>query len=431
MIDLHLHSPVVQLEVHLLLLIGRSNVPSPSNGYFYWLPNTSGNSGVVEVFGSDANGGSQSLIGSLDVNGASGNSLGFVRLGMGPDGRGWILAGDGTTLYLAKFTPNGVNPVAITLEDADGVTLSGGSVSTFSNGDLCLNGNGTIFALANNGSGVTQIFTGAPAGNGTTLTKKWDLVDASNNPFTGSVNGVAFDIQGSLYITTAVGLYYINAATVNGPAGTVQCTLVQTQSGLQDLASNVFPANSPLPVTFIDFSVIKSGSSALLKWSTATEVNNDHFDIQRSIDGINFTSIGSVSGNGTTSSVSYYQFIDPLSSVTDKMLYYRIVQVDVNSKSSNSKIVALKLNGGIIKDMTVFPNPFTSDLRIQITSNKETVATIRINNVSGQQVVNRKVNLQPGENIVVLQNLEALMPGLHLMEIITEDGKITQKIMKK
>lgn len=99
---------------------------------------------------------------------------------MGPDGTGWILAGDGTNLYLAKFTSNGVNPVAITVEDAS-VTLSGGSVSTFQNGDLCISGAGNIYALANNGSGVTQILL-ASQWQRYYPDKKWDLVTPANTP---------------------------------------------------------------------------------------------------------------------------------------------------------------------------------------------------------------------------------------------------------
>ena len=217
--------------------LGRNDTPSPSNGFFYWMPNSTGNNGVVTVYGATSTGATQTVIGSLDLNGSGNNtSLGFVRLGMGPDGKDGFWRVMGTDLYLARFASNGVIPVPLVLEDANGVTLSGGAASTFQNGDICVSGNNTFYALANNGSGVTQIFTGTPNGNSTTLTKKWDPVDQNNNTFTGNVNGVAFDLIGSLYISTASGLYFINQNTVNGPAGTVQGSLVWTGSGLTDLA---------------------------------------------------------------------------------------------------------------------------------------------------------------------------------------------------
>ncbi|MFI5132779.1 MAG: T9SS type A sorting domain-containing protein [Chitinophagales bacterium] len=409
--------------------LGRTDKPTPSTGYFYYIPNTSGNSGVVEVYGSDGTTASNTRLGSIDLNGASTTSLGFVRLGMAGDGTGWLLAGDGSNIYLASFATNLLNPVTITTKT---VTLSGGFASVFQNGDVCIDGTNNMYALGNDGSGATQIFVGSLSNPTVTLTKRWDLVDQNGVTFNGTVNGNAFDLFGNMYISTSSGLFFIDASTVNSSGtGTVQCRLVQSQSGLQDLASNVWPARTTLPINLTNFTVTKSGNNGLLQWSTATEVNNDHFDIERSSDGINFSKIGAVRGNGTTSTISNYQFIDPLSNVLDKILYYRLQQVDIDSKGVYSKIVALRLNGTIVKNFTVYPNPFTSDIKVQITSSKESTAIIRISNTSGQQVVNRSVNLQVGDNIIVLQNLEALTSGVHLMEVITEDGKFTQKIVKK
>lgn len=409
--------------------LGRNDKPSQALGYFYWLPNN-GTNGVVNVYAADNTGGSRTLIGTLDVNGASTNNLGFVRLGMGPDGTGWILAGDGTTLYLAKFTSNGVNPVTITVEDAS-VSLVNGTVATFQNGDLCISGTGNIYALANDGSGVTQIYTGFPNGSSTTLTKKLDLVDGSGNPFTGTVNGVAFDLLGSLYISTGDGLYYINQATVNGPAGTVSCILVHSVTGLQDLASNFFPSQSTLPVKLQSFTVTKQGSNAVLNWTTQSEINSDHFEIERSTDGINFSVVGTKQAAGNSVSGISYQFTDPIS-ISSGILYYRLKTVDIDAKADYSKIVPLRLNGAFIKNFTVFPNPFSSDVKVQINSEKDMMATIRINNASGQAMVSKKAQLQRGDNVIVLAGeLKTLQAGMYILEIITDEGKMTQKIIKR
>ncbi|MGQ0740152.1 MAG: T9SS type A sorting domain-containing protein [Bacteroidota bacterium] len=413
--------------------LGRNDKPAQTSGYFYWLGTSDGgneNNGLVEVFAASAAGGSPTRIGSIDLNGGSGAELGFVRLGIGPDGTGWILAGDGTTLYLASFMSNGVNSVTITIVDAS-VSLTGGTVPTFVNGDLCLNSGGSIFALANNGSGVTQIFIGAPAGASTTLVKKWDLVDPSNVPFTGSVNGVAFDLLGALYISTSDGLYYINPATVNGPAGTVQCSLVDAQTGLQDLASNVFPTTILLPVKLGAFTVTKQGNNALLNWTTVSEISTDHFEIERSYDGVNFVSVGTTSAAGNSASDINYSFTDPIT-VNSGIIYYRLKTLDIDGKESFSKIVSLRLNGGVVKNFTVYPNPFSSDLKVELNADKETEITIRISNAAGQQVINRRSLLQKGNNVVVLSSeLSAMQKGMYVLEIISEDGKMSQKIIKR
>lgn len=412
--------------------LGLSDKPTPATGTFYYLPNNSGNSGVVTIYGRNSSG-TIAQVGTLDVNGGSTNNLGYVRLGMHPDGSGWILAGDGTTVYLVKFVPSGatgLGAATITVEDAN-ITLVGGAASTFQNGDLCVSGSGNIYALANDGSGVTQIFRGTPNGASTTFTKVFDLLDNTGSPFTGRVNGVAFDLVGSIYVSTDNGLFYVDAATVNGPAGTVGCFLVWSGSGLQDLASNIFPTQSTLPVTLGAFTVAKQGDFAVLNWKTSTEINTDHFEVERSYDGVNFTSVAMKAAAGNTSSDVNYQHSDPIN-YNYPIVYYRLKTVDQDTRFSYSKIVALRLSNGPIKNLTVFPNPFTTDLKLQINSLTETTGTVRISNAIGQVVYNRNIILQKGENIVVLTSgLETLKPGMHLMEVITAEGKVTQKIIKR
>lgn len=411
--------------------LGRTDKPSAANGHFYYLPNTSSNNGVIDIYGATSNGSTIAVVGTIDVNGASNNSLGFVRLGMGPDGTGWILAGDGSAVYLAKFIPNGTSPATVSVVDTDGITLSGGAASTFQNGDLCVSGGGKIFALANDGSGVTQIFTGDPNGNSTTFTKKWDLIDNTGAAFTGRVNGVAFDLLGSLYISTDNGLYFIDQNTVNGPAGTVGCFLVRTVSGLQDLASNVFPSQTTLPVKLSAFSVTKQGNNAILNWTTASEVNTSRFEIERSYDGVHFSSVGTKQANGNSAADVNYLYSDPIS-ISSGIIYYRIKSVDIDAQSSLSKVVALRINGKVVTSLTVYPNPFTSDIKVELNADKDANAVLRISNAAGQVVVNKNAQIFKGNNVIVLSSeLSALNRGMYVVDLITEEGKLTQKIIKK
>lgn len=416
--------------------LGRTDKPSQTAGYFYYLgtsDNGNDNNGLVEVWASSAAGVGTVRVGSFDFNGGSGTELGFVRLGMGPDGTGWILAGDGTTLYLAKFTPNGVNPVTITIEDAS-VTLVGGIVADFVNGDICLDGNGRLVALANNGSGVTQIFTGDATGAATTLTKKWDLVDGANAPFTGSVNGVAFEKATSnsgLYISTSDGLYYINSTQASTASGTIPCTIVWSGTGLQDLASNFFPNTIITPVSMSSFSVNKQGTNAMLNWTTVTEINTDRFEIERSFDGISFSNVGNKAAAGNSTDQRNYQFADPIGSLSAAVIYYRIRTVDQDGKVSYSNIVALRV-GGTVKGFNVYPNPFVNDLRIELNAAKAGAVTVRISNAAGQMVYNRSSMVQKGNNVLVIASeLSALQRGIYFIELISEDGKQSQKILKR
>jgi len=282
------------------------------SGHHYYLPSTyDGNNGFVTVYAANPDGSGNRAIASADLNGSSNNTLGFVRLAIDATGKGWILAGDDTRLYLASFQTNGTNNTSITVVD-NSVTLVGGTVSSFFNGDICFSGNGTMYALANSASGgVTQIYVGQPNGSNTVLTKKWDLRDNNGNVFNGSVNGVAFDLLGSLYISTGSGLYYINQSTVNTGTGTVQCALVSAFNGYTDLGSNVYPQNTALPVDLLSFTGTYNNQATQLNWETAAEVNLRHFEVERSTDGVNFTAIATVNAGGTR-----YQYTDDLSAVS-------------------------------------------------------------------------------------------------------------------
>lgn len=413
-----------------------SDKPTPLSGYFYWLANTTGNNGVVNVYGSNNTGGSQTLIGSIDLT-PDNTSLGFVRLGMRGDGRAFLLASGGGNLYLASFKPNGVTlngslPAADQLAVVDNsVSLVGGSVATFQNGDLCFAGDGNLVALANSG-GTTQIFTGTPNGSSTTLTKKFDVLDQNGAAFSGSVNGIAFDDLGSLYVSASVGLYFINKNTVDGPAATININQVWAGTGLTDLASNFFPFTIVTPVSLTDFTVTRQGGNAQVSWRTVTEMNTDHFVIERSKDGINFVEAGSTAAAGNSTGAINYQYLDPIAGMSG-IIYYRLKTVDMDASVSYSKIISLRLDGsGIVKNFNVFPNPFTSDIKIELNAEKDANVTIRISNAAGQSVFSRSNLVQKGNNIIVLNSeLSTLKAGMYIVEVISEEGRQTQKIIKR
>jgi len=110
---------------------------------------------------------------------------------------------------------------------------------------------------------------------------------------------------------------------------------------------------NPLPIELINFEARVYGNEVLTRWSTASELNNDFFTVERSSDGLEFSEIGIIKGQGTSQQKSDYQFVDikPLPDVS----YYRLKQTDYDKKSSYSRIVSVTREdgGGLI----VYPNP--------------------------------------------------------------------------
>src|SRR5579871_927799 len=294
-------------------------------GYFYFMPNVT-NTGNVTLYAMKHDGSSQTSVATIDINGSNDNSnLGFVRLGIDPSGYGWILASNNSsTLYLARFVAAQLNSTAITVINSNVGVQGGGSAATFGSGDLAFDKRGIMYALANDANNNTYIYTMDPSLNINYVTRKWTLVDPNGNNFTGSVNGCAFDSAGSMYISTSNGLYFIDATTINtAGAGTVKTRLAYNGSGFTDLATNIFPPKTTLPITLASFSVTKQGNNALVQWSTETEVNSNYVDVERSTNATDFEKVGSVSASGNTNTLQNYQFTDPLNGLSG-VVYYRL-----------------------------------------------------------------------------------------------------------
>jgi len=143
-----------------------------------------------------------------------------------------------------------------------------------------------------------------------------------------------------------------------------------------------------LPVKLISFTAKEENNVVNLNWQTASEINNDYFEIERSEVGSqkleDWKSIGSVKGNGTTNSVSNYQFIDastPLSMTTLSTnqpinIYYRLKQVDYDGNFEYSKVVSVLLNKTNKNEIIISPNPTSNNLNIQTTLNENYTAQL-------------------------------------------------------
>lgn len=414
------------------------NAPNPldPDGCIYYLNRDDAGAlgGVVTVYAVRPDGTGNGSVGTIDMNGAANTaSFSFVRMGFDNQGRGWIIAGSGSNIYICSFEGRGVGNTITNVNTFGNNILTvaaPGSATDFQNGDLAINGNGTLYALANVTDGETYVYTLNSLATPTTLTRRW-TVQQNNTTFSGSVNGLAWTQSGSLHFSTSAGIFFIDQTTANTITGTVQASLVSAATGLTDLASDRFPTQTTLPVTLGAFNVVKAGDFANVSWKTLTEENTSHFVVERSYDGVNFTQAATQRAVGNSTSEQNYQYSDPLN-YNYNIVYYRLKSVDIDGKFSYSKIVAIRLAGGPVRELTVFPNPFTDNVKLQMNATRETAATLRVSNAAGQVVLVRNIQLQKGDNIIVLSNgLEALQPGLHILEVISSEGKVAQKIIKR
>lgn len=190
------------------------------------------------------------------------------------------------------------------------------------------------------------------------------------------------------------------------------------------------PTGGPTPVKLSAFTALLQNNEGLLNWTTEMELNNKHFEIERSDDGVQFERRGIVAGNGTTTEKQYYNYSDPINT-NSSIIYYRLKNVDTDGKSTYSKIIALRLKGTLNDNFAVFPNPFESNLKINLSVTEDVNIQCRIISFDGKEVLNRKIAIQKGDNIVVLKDLEKIASGNYILEINTGTEKYIKKIVRK
>jgi hypothetical protein len=150
---------------------------------------------------------------------------------------------------------------------------------------------------------------------------------------------------------------------------------------------------SVLPVSFVNFNAKQKENSIELFWSTATELNNDFFSVERSVTNEDFKSIAIIKGSGNSSSQIDYSFEDH-----DKfsgIIYYRLKQVDFDGTSTNSNIIAIK---SILEKKLNIVTSYTGDgspaFKIY---NSSSDLSINIYSVSGQKIYSTILN--PGSDL--------------------------------
>lgn len=175
---------------------------------------------------------------------------------------------------------------------------------------------------------------------------------------------------------------------------------------------NISVALSALPVELMKFESLVKSDLIELSWSTATERNSDHFEVERSSDGVNFENVSSVHSKASAGNSSVK--IDYVSVDTEPkagLNYYRLKQVDKDQISSFSKIIAVTSNKQVEHQISVYPNPSKGDFTVDILSGKnKTEANIKIIGAMGKVVYSQAYPLDKGLNTIKI-DAEAKLSG--------------------
>jgi hypothetical protein len=188
-----------------------------------------------------------------------------------------------------------------------------------------------------------------------------------------------------------------------------------------------------LPVKYTSFTAVASDQTTKLKWVTEEEMNNDHFEVERSVDGLNFSTVGYVTaaeivgGNKRT-----YEFSDNLSNLKNNgTVYYRLKQIDRDGNSSFSKTLSVQLNAKAGMLLQVSPNPFIYKIDVRFEAKESGNSEIRVTNLAGQTVISQPAIISKGYNNLSLNDLGGLSKGMYIVQVMV-NGVVndSQKIIK-
>lgn len=245
-------------------------------------------------------------------------------------------------------------------------------------------------------------------------------------------NLIAFnrDITSGTYANGQADLFTFSIPTDAFRAEPFFQLTLRTDAGLFTTGFNLQTCSdqpiSPLPVELSSFTGKATQSSIALAWTTASEENNDRFEVERSTDGKSFIQIGEVKGAGNSSVQRKYSFSD-IAPERDTN-YYRLKQVDFDGQFEYSKIIETRFKGNATASgMMVYPNPVIDD-NIRVALQNSDSAILQIMDQNGRSVYTQQ--LTPGIREVQLTVSELNIPkGLYYVSLQQPTGKQTQKLL--
>ncbi|PSR03792.1 MAG: hypothetical protein BRD50_05180, partial [Bacteroidetes bacterium SW_11_45_7] len=174
------------------------------------------------------------------------------------------------------------------------------------------------------------------------------------------------------------------------------------------------------PIELIHFNAELNDGKVDLNWTTATEINNDYFTIQRSTNGTDWHDLQRVEGAGNSSSKQTYHAVDhhPQEGVS----YYRIKQTDFNGEFSHTGIETVNYKNAIDESLTIYPNPNRGVFSIKIRSGAS-LSQMKLFNIKGDIVYQKQLDSSKG-HYKNRFNFEAkLSQGMYFLRIQTANGQ--------
>jgi hypothetical protein len=160
-----------------------------------------------------------------------------------------------------------------------------------------------------------------------------------------------------------------------------------------------------------------------LHWNINAVNYSNHFDIERSVDGINFEKVGNAK---QISSSNEYSFEDnfKVSLARNNDLYYRLKQTDANNRSVYSKVLIVRsYNSKSVEAISVTPDPSVNDIEVNVQLKQSSYVVMKVTNKEGNEIMRRSVQGDNGDNKYALTGTSKLQAGDYTLEIIVNSNE--------
>ena len=176
---------------------------------------------------------------------------------------------------------------------------------------------------------------------------------------------------------------------------------------------------APLPVSLLTFSGERNGSVNQLRWTTANELNNAGFEVQRSTNGSEFTVLGFINAKKGTANLSY-DFTD--AQPAGAVQYYRLLQKDLSGEGKYSRVIAIYGEKPAVLTITsLSPNPASSTIHLLVNAPAGELASVLITDANGKTVSQHAAALQAGGSNLEI-DIHTLPAGTYFMKLAGSNG---------
>jgi hypothetical protein len=185
---------------------------------------------------------------------------------------------------------------------------------------------------------------------------------------------------------------------------------------------------APLPVTLLNFTGRLQNKNILLEWSTASEFNSSHFELERSYDGVIFHKIAAIPAAGNSNVIKQYNYTDRES--FSELNYYRLKMFDIDAKYKLSGTVLIK-NTAVSQNVFITGNPVHNEINMRFAKIPQTKVSVRLLDMNGKLLASKEFEQLTQSSLHPGINMANFSKGIYILQVNADDKKFINRVVKQ